>query len=835
MASTHVGFIYSIRFKLLAAGSLLGLLSLGAISSIMYMSLSNTLVVKEQEKMAQESKISSIQLSLMLGSIQRDILLMSNMPPLSGLIRAVQNGGVDPGDGSTTDIWRSRLEAIFVETLRSRSMYRDARLISVHNVALGTVKAIGESPHPLAISEQFLHRDDDPCFTPAIKLNQGETFIAEPIIYFDEGTNATTQNPVGCISTPVYDSQDRIFAIVILGINWHELFAALSFNIDETRLFYLANSAGNVLLYPKNQEVFFQENNSGGGLPREFPELYPFLLTTAEDQSLTLTDLTNGEFIASVESIPLNQGKQQFLLHLIAASPYKKILSTALIANTRVVISVLFIALLTLSLTLAVANSLTRPIGLILHALDAYEPGKPPPYLPLKRKDEIGVLARAYRDVMQSGEVYRLEIAKRIAERAAMQSGLQRLSAAVEQSVEGIIIIDAKGIVEYANHQVEEMFGFSNEKSVGKHYAHVGWTGLDKETYSLLNTSMGRGEAWRGDIIMRGAAGVDLHLHVSASPIVEGDGKITGFALITRDVSKRIRMEEEHRAMERQLSQAQKLESVGRLAAGIAHEINTPIQYLSDNTIFLQSAFKKLLAVLESSEKMLAAAKEGAVPEELVETVVAAYKNAKIDFLSRQIPPAFEESLEGLERVAKIVSAMKEFSHPAQDKTLVDLNRAIESTITVASNEWKYVAEMETKFLPGLPLVPCLPGEFNQVILNIIVNAAHAIGDVVGLDGVKGKGLITIETEQLDDWVEIRISDTGPGMTEEVKNHIFDAFFTTKEVGRGTGQGLSMAHNVVVDKLAGTIDVDSMPGEGTTFRIRLPLKYLAPESQKEAV
>jgi len=153
----------------------------------------------------------------------------------------------------------------------------------------------------------------------------------------------------------------------------------------------------------------------------------------------------------------------------------------------------------------------------------------------------------------------------------------------------------------------------------------------------------------------------------------------------------------------------------------------------------------------------------------------------------------------------------------------VDLNHAIENTITVAKNEWKYVAEMETDFDPALPPVPCLPGELNQVILNMIINAAHAIADVMG-DGSKGKGTIRITTRRDGNWAEIRISDTGTGIPEAIRDRIFDPFFTTKEVGKGTGQGLAIARSMIVDKHGGTIDFETQEGKGTTFIIRLPLE-----------
>ena len=191
-------------------------------------------------------------------------------------------------------------------------------------------------------------------------------------------------------------------------------------------------------------------------------------------------------------------------------------------------------------------------------------------------------------------------------------------------------------------------------------------------------------------------------------------------------------------------------------------------------------------------------------------------------YLLDEIPKAIDQTLEGVTRVSTIVGAMKEFSHPdIKEKVPLDLNRAISSTITVARNEWKYVAEMETEFDPSLLPVPCLPGEFNQVILNLIINAAHTIADVAR-NGGPTMGKIKVQTLNCVEWVEIRIQDTGTGIPEEVQNRIFDPFFTTKEIGKGTGQGLAIARSVVITKHGGSIRFETEEGKGTTFIIRLP-------------
>jgi signal transduction histidine kinase len=207
---------------------------------------------------------------------------------------------------------------------------------------------------------------------------------------------------------------------------------------------------------------------------------------------------------------------------------------------------------------------------------------------------------------------------------------------------------------------------------------------------------------------------------------------------------------------------------------------------------------------------------------ELLDEVTAVIKSADLEYVSAEMPKAIKQSLEGVERIAKIVQSMKDFAHPdSGEKKAADLNRAIESTINVARGEWKYVAEMETDFDTTLPLVPCLLGELNQMTLNMIINSAHAIGDKMKLKG-QGLGLIKISTRYEGDWAVMRISDSGSGIPLAIRDRVFDPFFTTKEVGKGTGQGLAISH-AVVEKHGGTITFETADGEGTTFIIRLPL------------
>jgi PAS domain S-box-containing protein len=288
----------------------------------------------------------------------------------------------------------------------------------------------------------------------------------------------------------------------------------------------------------------------------------------------------------------------------------------------------------------------------------------------------------------------------------------------------------------------------------------------------------------------------------------------------------------EQQKLEEQLLQARKLESIGQLAAGIAHEINTPAQFVTDNLRFMKDSFEDINRLNQAYVNLFNAARDGNVAAEVLEKVKNAVKEADPDYLFEEIPSALTQSLEGITHVSNIVRAMKEFSHPGgKERKLIDFNKIIASTITVASNEWKYVAEIETDLDDDLPMVPCLSQEITQVVLNLIVNASHAIADT--LDESKGeKGVIRICTKVLNEQVELTITDNGSGIPKKVQDRIFDPFFTTKEVGKGTGQGLSMAYITIVEKHQGTLSFESEEGKGTKFIVRLPLNL--PNTQEAA-
>ncbi len=296
------------------------------------------------------------------------------------------------------------------------------------------------------------------------------------------------------------------------------------------------------------------------------------------------------------------------------------------------------------------------------------------------------------------------------------------------------------------------------------------------------------------------------------------NGKVSGTILVAKDVSEIKIAQEEQEKLQIRLLQAQKLESVGQLASGIAHEINTPTQYVSSNLEFLNDAYQEISDLLDDISQITAGG-----TDEKSKAINDAIEEADLDYLREEIPTSINQSRDGTDRIRSIVMAMKEFSHPgSKEKESVSINKIINTTITVARNEWKYVSNVTTNLDPDLPSIECLTDEIGQVILNLLVNAAQAISEKLGRTPTGEKGTITISTSHDDAYVIITIEDSGSGIPDEIINKIFDPFFTTKDVGKGTGQGLAIAHDVIHKKHGGTMDVRSKKDKGSLFTIKLP-------------
>lgn len=368
----------------------------------------------------------------------------------------------------------------------------------------------------------------------------------------------------------------------------------------------------------------------------------------------------------------------------------------------------------------------------------------------------------------------------------------------------GFILVNPENLtIIETNSVAAELIGISEHEIVGRSSD----TFFEKRLFSTQECEACalRGTALldREDTLVRPDGHV-LPIRFSAFPL--GTDNTTMVAQVFFDIS-------EQKALERQINLAQKLESIGLLASGIAHEINTPSQYIGDNLRFLQGAFEDLAPLLQRCAEHPA--------------FRSLTTRVDMPFLLEEIPNAVQQALNGIEHITSIVLAMKKFSHPdTKDKTLQDINMALENVIIVARNELKYVADVETDFAPDLPEIMCHPGDLNQVFLNLLVNAAQAIGEMLKGNTEADKGRILVRTRLADPegtQVRIEIHDSGPGIPPELHDKIFTPFFTTKDIGKGTGQGLAISHDIVVRKHDGSIEFTSVPGQGTTFSITLPV------------
>ncbi|WP_051249556.1 PAS domain S-box protein [Maridesulfovibrio zosterae] len=407
------------------------------------------------------------------------------------------------------------------------------------------------------------------------------------------------------------------------------------------------------------------------------------------------------------------------------------------------------------------------------------------------------------------------ELIREIAERKEAERLIRQSSELLRSLLDGIyaafLIIDLENrTITELNEVAESMFGFKKSEIIGYNCDDV-FASQGKYIDTVCPRSY-EGEPTKESVVI-GTEGTLIPVTRHVLPITLKYRP--HLAVILFDIAER-------KNLERKLAMAQKLESIGRLASGVAHEINTPIQYVGDSLLFIKEAFDDLLKVHEIDEKILQACRKLNEFEKMMNSRDEVAEEQDLEFLIKEIPGACNVASEGVTKVADIVRAMKNFSHPGhEDKQLTDLNKSITTTTTVCRNEWKYVAEMELK--PGdIPHIKCFHGSINQVLLNMTVNAAHAIRKKFEGSGEKGK--ITIATSLDNNFVIIRLSDNGSGMTPEIKDKIFEPFFTTKKVGEGTGQGLAIVHDIIVSKHNGSIDVDSSPETGTTFTIKLPLE-----------
>jgi PAS domain S-box-containing protein len=430
---------------------------------------------------------------------------------------------------------------------------------------------------------------------------------------------------------------------------------------------------------------------------------------------------------------------------------------------------------------------------------------------------EVEAIAKQQAELEATNEQVEAKVAERTEE--LRETEFQK-TMVFENALDGIVSANGDGRIIEINPAAGRIFGVSRHQVLGHRLSDIFCAGHSQDYVArCLND---RADSSHGNMVFKNAelaavseSGAPIPIEVSMTRVqVKGSVVYTAFV---RDISERKRLEEK-------LLHANKMESLGQLATGVAHEINTPNQYIGDNVRFVDESFGSIVNLIGGYRSALDEVEVAAPTKAKIEDLE---KKADLDFTLEQIPPALTQALEGVERVGSIIRAMKDFAHPGvKSYTMVDVNRVIESTVMVARNEWKYVADVKLDLDSARPTVQGNPGELSQVILNLVVNSAQAI-EQSQKNGKKGQILITSRSDNKH--VTVTVTDDGCGIKDEIRNNIFDPFFTTKGVGVGTGQGLSITRGVI-DRHNGEIFVSSRPGHGTTFVFKLP----AFRSEKES-
>ncbi|BBD08674.1 PAS/PAC sensor signal transduction histidine kinase [Desulfovibrio ferrophilus] len=420
-------------------------------------------------------------------------------------------------------------------------------------------------------------------------------------------------------------------------------------------------------------------------------------------------------------------------------------------------------------------------------------------------------------DLAVAGELgrYFALAVQRLRVRTNLAESEERFRSLVETMNEGLATLDEHRMVTYVNHQFCKMLGFTRQEVVGTCLSDY----MDESNRQIFEKEYARrAEGWAEpySLVFKRKDGTQVFTLIAPTPLFDEKGDFKGSSGVMTDITKL-------KVLENQLVQAQKLESIGQLAAGIAHEINTPSQYVENNTRYLQKSFEGIGSLLKLYGKYRDDMGKGADVSNLLAQILESEEKLGLDDLLKEVPEAFEDALEGLGRITTIVRSVKQFAHPGvAEKEYVDVNSVIRNTVVVSTNEWKYNSELVTDLAEDLPTVPMVQGEMSQVLLNLIVNAAHAIADRVEASEMT-RGTITVTTRLGDGCVEILVTDNGMGIPKAVQPNIFNPFFTTKAPGKGTGQGLAIAHTAVVEKHGGSISFETEEGKGTTFTITLPL------------
>jgi PAS domain S-box-containing protein len=429
----------------------------------------------------------------------------------------------------------------------------------------------------------------------------------------------------------------------------------------------------------------------------------------------------------------------------------------------------------------------------------------------------------------------------RILNKAVASERMRLLEVAVESASDGLVITNRDGCIIWLNDAFARMAGYAREELLGRNPSLLRSGYHAPAFYEEMWSCILSGNSWKGDVVNRCKDGSLSACETIITPVRDSGGEVTHFVAIKRRSTIQEHVLGIAEVMEQRLhvkdamasagsvrsvaqavrgiDQSRKMDAIGQLAAGIAHEINTPVQYVASNMDFLGEVVEGLVRLTKAQQTALS---EVALPAETREALERLSGELDLSYLLREYPLALEQSRSGIGRVADIVRAMRDFAHPGSGKrALLDLNKLVREAVELSRNEWKYTADIGLELAEDLPALSGYAPELSQAVLNLLVNAAHAVSEAVDR-GLRARGIIKVRTRVIADGVELSVRDTGCGIPQHIRERIFEPFFTTKEVGKGTGQGLPITYDAVVNKHNGQLTFTSETGIGSEFIMKIP-------------
>ena len=754
----------------------------------------------------------------------KDNQFLANTPPVGGLARAIKNNDIDPRDGSSKQEWVSRLTQIFDNFLAVKKEYIKLELFlfsEYGDEVIRTKRLAGK----IVNEDKTTQQEEWPqLMNVGSKALKGESTISKIELMREKGIVVEPHVPVIKTFRPLYSNDGALFGAMIVSMDLRPLFSELSAGESAgIHTHFITNDNGDYVYHPDPDMRFGFELGHRYRIQDQYPQFRKVLESSQglESGQIIVSD-NSQKMIMAYKKIRIDATPDDVFIMMVDVKPYSVALAGVTDVSTK--ISLLILALIVVGgvKAMLLVRQQIKPLETLKEAIVSFSEGKTDLALPTEREDEIGVLAIAFSNMTSQVIERNKEILK----------SEERFRQFAEHINDVFWVASADGIsVYYVSPAFEQIWGVSCEALYQNQLLWQESIHPDDKEKVVGSDLMSRGlnshsEEFR---IVR-PDGIEKWINNRAFVVRDEANEISRVIGVAKDITEDKQTERRlshqnqelkeindklHEAQD-QLLQSEKMASIGQLAAGVAHEINNPAGYVNSNLGSLKNYVEDLFKLLDKYEEH-----EIMLPVAEIETITNIKDEIEFKYLKDDVPNLISESLEGITRLKDIVQDLKDFSRVDEmEWQWADLHKGIESTLNIVNNELKYKASVVKEFA-DVPEVECIAAQINQVIMNVLVNAAHAIEE---------HGTISIKTGMNgDDWVWIKISDTGKGIAQENLRRIFDPFFTTKPIGQGTGLGMSLCYSII-EKHSGSIDVESELGKGTTFTINLPLK----QQQKKA-